>query len=93
MKAKKLVVGILLGAMLVAVPLFAGGNGKGFMGGNNANFVQGSGQLLQNGFGDGTMPRPMDGTGFGATNNDRQGNGQMLRDGSCDNQSILQILD
>ncbi len=33
MKAKKLVVGILLGAMLVAVPLFAGGNGKGFMGG------------------------------------------------------------
>ncbi len=94
MKARKLVAGILVGAMLVAVPLFAGGNGRGhgFMGGNNANFVQGSGQLLQNGYGDGTMPNPMDGTGFGATTDNPRGNGQMLQDGSCADQNLDELL-
>ena len=85
MKAKKLVVGVLVGTMLIAVPLFArgGGQGKGYMGGTNSNFVQGSGQQLFNGYGDGTQPRPMDGTGLGAKGSN--GQGLHLQDGSCFN--------
>jgi hypothetical protein len=86
MKSKKLLAGIIIGTMLMSVPVFArGGHGKGYMGGGNSNFTQGSGQLLQRGYGDGTQPKPMDGTGFGAKAG--QGKGQMLRDGSCLNQT------
>ena len=82
--------------MLAAAPMFAksNGHGKGYMGGSNTTFVQGSEQQLYNGYGDGSMPHPMDGTGFGASQNIRgQAQGQMLQDGTCINQDIYQNLD
>ena len=75
MKGKKIIAGILVGSMLFAVPLFARG-GRGFMGGANSNFSRPSGQQLHNGYGDGTHPRPMDGTGFGAKNRQSNMNNQ-----------------
>ena len=93
MKTKKLVAGVLVGAMLIAVPIFArgGAHGKGYMGGTNSNFLKSNGGQL-NGYGDGRQPKPMDGTGFGAKRNNFkvQGNGKRLRDGSCINNATTQ---
>ena len=89
MKVKKLSAYILIGAMLISVPVFARGGGhgsygNGYMGGKNSSYTQQSGsQQSYKGYGDGTMPRPMDGTGFGVKNN--KGRGKRLRDGSCGN--------
>ncbi len=85
---KKIVTGILVGTMILSsLPLMARGYGKGYMGGANSNFTQPSGTQSYRGYGDGSMARPMDGTGFGAQNNPNRGNGQgqRLRDGSCVN--------
>ena len=88
MKIKKILTSFLAGAIiLAAIPLMARGYGKGYMGGRNSTYTQPAGDQAYRGYGDGTMPRPMDGTGFGAQNNDFRGKGQgkRLRDGSCVN--------
>jgi hypothetical protein len=67
----KLLSAVIAGALMctTTAALAAGnGNSKGYLGGQNASFIQqqpqGNGE--NRGHGDGTMPRPMDGTGFGA---------------------------
>jgi len=81
---KKIIVGLLAGTMLLSsLPLMARGYGKGYMGGRNSNYTQPSGVQAYQGYGGGTMPRPMDGTGFGAQSSNFRGKGQRLRDGSC----------
>jgi len=86
MKGKKIVVSVLVAGMLVSVPLFA--KGKGYAGGQNSGISQPSGQQLMQGNGDGTQPRPMDGTGFGAAN----GGGKRLgsQNGSCPLTTVTQ---
>ncbi len=83
---KKIIAGVLVGTMILgAIPLLArGGHGKGYMGGRNSSYTQPAGEKSYKGYGDGTMPRPMDGTGFGAkADKSNKGYGKRLRDGSC----------
>ncbi len=90
---KKILAGILAGTMILgSIPLMARGYGKGYMGGRNSGYTQPAGNQAYRGYGDGTRPRPMDGAGFGAQDNDFRGKGQgkRLRDGSCVNNTTTQ---
>ena len=90
---KKILAGILAGTMILgSIPIMARGYGKGYMGGRNSGYTQPAGDQAYRGYGDGTRPRPMDGTGFGAKSNDFRGKGQgkRLRDGSCLNNTTTQ---
>ncbi len=78
----KVVLGVVSMALVaVSATSFA----RGYMGGNQGYSQQSTNVQENRGYGDQTMPRPMDGSGFGAKNHGKRGNGRglRLRDGSC----------